>query len=145
MHSNSFYVNHCNTRYYYCEWYCKFLSNTCPIPVWFVLFSLYLHSPSICCKHYQNCLLQDLNGIQILIHYSFFHIFYQILIDVYLLVLLFLCIFGLWFYLYLMPKPNPRKLFLRFNTEKQNYLQKENFVFKIQYWKTKPPPKSCSN
>ena len=36
MHLNSTYVNYCNTRYYYCEWYCKFLSNTCLFPVWFV-------------------------------------------------------------------------------------------------------------
>ena len=35
MHSKSSYVNYCNTGYYYCEWYCKFLSNTCMFPVWF--------------------------------------------------------------------------------------------------------------
>ena len=67
MHSNSTYVNYCNTEYYYCEWYCKFMRNTCPFPMWFVFFSLYLHSPFNCCKHYYKYLLEYLNSIQILI------------------------------------------------------------------------------
>ena len=63
------YVNYCNTRFYYCEWYCKFLSNTHPFHVWFVLFSLYLHSPFTAII-ILNYLLEYLNGIQILIWYK---------------------------------------------------------------------------
>ena len=50
MHLNSTYLSSIVCWILWWWIYCKFLSNTCPFPVWFVLISLCFHRPFNCCN-----------------------------------------------------------------------------------------------